>query len=503
MGSFGAVALAASLAALGSADLPVHCLRHQLLGDWTFELGPSSSQRSSCGHGNPDAESAQPSLNFLETVAETKHITLNDPNTATSSDQSGTWTMIYDEGFEVKFDDQVFFAFSKFDLVPNPNGGDPKNVSHCDASGVGWYHNRDRSKWGCYRASKKTASAGFLSTDARLFKNFLPPTPSKSEDYDLPTSFAYHQHNVDRLNLLQTTWTAKNYPKYVGRSVRQINKMAGIRRSVSPREHLVAPSLVQQSARTKRRSMVRVGDDGTLDWRQKDGKNYLEPVIDQGDCGSCYVVATTRMLTSRLKLKTSNPDADPFSISFPLYCAEYNQGCGGGYAFLASKWSEDVGLLPANCARYSSHGKCQITCDKAQMGTRYRADNHHYVGGFYGAANSGDIMSELVSNGPLVLSFEPKNDLMYYSGGVYKSTMEGHQEWERVDHAVLLVGYGEDAGQKYWTLQNSWGPEWGEHGFFRMARDENDSGIESIAVAADVVEDDKPDVLESFVQGLA
>lgn len=75
-------------------------------------------------------------------------------------------------------------------------------------------------------------------------------------------------------------------------------------------------------------------------------------------------------------------------------------------------------------------------------------------------------------------------------------------EWERVDHAVLLVGYGEERGQKYWLLQNSWGKDWGEDGFFRMARGTDESSVESIVVSADVVEDKRPSVLLEFARTL-
>merc|ERR1719327_1515247 len=85
--------------------------------------------------------------------------------------------------------------------------------------------------------------------------------------------------------------------------------------------------------------------------------------------------------------------------------------------------------------------------------------------------------------------------ILCYSDGIYKSSNPknhtSNEEWQQVDHGVLLVGYGEEAGQKYWRIQNSWGPDWGEDGFFRILRGVDESAIESMAEAADVVEDEQ------------
>lgn len=550
------------------ADLPVHCLRHQVAGDWEFTLSPLESRRSSCGHKKPDDPYTQPPMNFLQgRGAVTKRkITLSDPNIASSEDgRTGTWTMIYDEGFEVDIGDLSFFAFSKFDFVQGDDG-QRANVSHCDQTQIGWYHDTTRSRWGCYFGKKvgtedvsgfdtqadmastndpplivpsSASKPDMASTDSvssrpgRLqslawlssqlapdasaeqdlsdppdYKPWVPPT---SAGYDKPMLSTWQESVAEALNFLQLGWNASAYHMFRGKTPRQLNRLAGVRRHVPRAAH---HRQRKQSTNSPFSSFLGIGhkvrrtkwgDGDSFDWRHKDGQNWLEPVVTQGDCGSCYTISTVHMLTARNRIRKNSLSEPAFSISFPLYCSEYNQGCDGGYGFLQSKWSEDVGLIPEHCAPFSQGGgSCRLSADCDLGEQRYRAVNHHYVGGFYGGAEAELIRHELVKNGPLVMSFEPKEDFMYYKSGVYKSSPNKiHQEWEQVDHAVLLTGYGtEHGGQPYWSLQNSWGRDWGESGYFRMARGSDESGCESIVVSADVANEASNAVLDDFIASM-
>lgn len=43
-----------------------------------------------------------------------------------------------------------------------------------------------------------------------------------------------------------------------------------------------------------------------------------------------------------------------------------------------------------------------------------------------------------------------------------------------IDHAVVLMGYGIEDGTKYWSVRNSWGTLWGEQGYIRLIRHDNE-----------------------------
>jgi cathepsin H len=56
-----------------------------------------------------------------------------------------------------------------------------------------------------------------------------------------------------------------------------------------------------------------------------------------------------------------------------------------------------------------------------------------------------------------------------YTGGIFKGC-QGLAPEETIIHEAVIVGYGTEGGVDYWTLKNSWGPEWGEKGYFRLQR---------------------------------
>lgn len=79
-------------------------------------------------------------------------------------------------------------------------------------------------------------------------------------------------------------------------------------------------------------------------------------------------------------------------------------------------------------------------------------------------AESDEDMIELLEINPTAVAIETQPDMMFYRSGVYSP--KNKDCGEQLNHGVLLVAMNE----KTMTIKNSWGPQWGEKGFIRMAK---------------------------------
>ena len=208
----------------------------------------------------------------------------------------------------------------------------------------------------------------------------------------------------------------------------------------------------------------------------------IDVIRDQGSCGSCWAFGAVETLEDRFCIHGNWEKQTLFSPMYLVSCYKDLDGCDGGFTDIA--WQDLVvnGTTTEECFPYKMSAKCPEKCVDGSDIKLFKPKNAYSVFiPFAYEDNVKAIQQEIMINGPVETTFWVFGDFSNYQSGVYKRTSTTFSG----AHAVKIIGWGVDkeSGEKYWTIANSWGPDWGENGFFRIARGINECGIEDEIVA--------------------
>jgi len=193
----------------------------------------------------------------------------------------------------------------------------------------------------------------------------------------------------------------------------------------------------------------------------------VTPVKDQGQCGSCWSFSTTGALEGAYFNKYNTLQS--FSEQQLVDCDNRrnggkDMGCSGGLMDNAFSWiSKKGGLCSEADYPYVSGitketGTCQTKCSNVK---------NSGVSTFVDVVPSSDEeMMKALSLNPVSIAIEAdQREFQLYKSGVFTGNCG-----TKLDHGVLVVGYGYLEGEDFYLVKNSWSTSWGDKGYIKLGR---------------------------------
>jgi len=196
-----------------------------------------------------------------------------------------------------------------------------------------------------------------------------------------------------------------------------------------------------------------------VDWSVS---SYVGVQGHQQGCFSCYAFTALNALEHRLYARTG--ERASLSVQEIIDCSsdQGNDGCNGGWMHTVYDYVLDNSARVEREQTYPYTAAESGQCNRSEE--RERLSPELLTG--YKRIGQGEYMDYLMSTGPIPSGINIMS-LLFYKEGIFSGECE-----EKNNHAVLTVGIGQgEGGQWYLKVKNSWGSDWGENGYFRIALD--------------------------------
>jgi len=209
----------------------------------------------------------------------------------------------------------------------------------------------------------------------------------------------------------------------------------------------------------------------SIDWVSK---GAVTSVKNQGTCGSCWTFSTVGALEGAEFV--AGRAVTELSMQHILACDKGGNGCGGGSMDQAFTWVQQNGLPALAKEPYLCQDATAAQCK--DMTCSSDAELVIAVGDVIKHTDvdqTENALEAAVAQQPVSVAIEADKEVFqHYTSGVLTNDACG----SNLDHGVLAVGYGIDGGQKYWKVKNSWGTDFGEDGYIRIAKGASSEGGE-------------------------
>ena len=197
-----------------------------------------------------------------------------------------------------------------------------------------------------------------------------------------------------------------------------------------------------------------------FNWRDINGVDFTTSIKDQGQCPSCEayaLVAVLETITQYLVGYPFNCDLSEAHLFFyPGGTCEWGVNVTYAAEYLVVHGVPDEGCFPDPLRSYNP----PLESIPGWENRSVKITSWGWV-----ENDEEAIKNALINYGPLVICIPIYQDFYFYKRGVYR-----HRWGPRVGgHLIALVGY--DDNDQCWIVKNSWGEQWGDHGWFKMGYD--------------------------------